>query len=154
MKKFLSILTLAASIACTVHAADVNTDKIRDMLGGTSITATNNSTNVVSTAVPVKLKPGQPIVITPVFACPTNTAAVSNLVFNFTLSPDETNWLTTGLLSGSAAMNGTNTVVAGFQFTAAQLAGYKAIKLYSVGNQSGTNAATVPKVIYGSWYTQ
>ena len=67
-------------------------------------------------------------------------AGTSNLTFAFDVSYDGTVWSTTGPLSYTVAMNGTNPVVGYFLIPKTSLDNVKKIRLKSIANANASNA--------------
>lgn len=101
-----------------------------------AVISSSATSNVVSTA--VNVRQGRGIAILPYFAAA--GASTDDIILNFEVSADGTNWTTTSAFSITNTFNGT-TAVRGFHLlSAAQLDNVRQIRLQSIVNGYAGNA--------------
>lgn len=143
---FLLVTLLATFLAPQrAEALDAYSGSI-DITAGYTVT---NGTSAVTSNSALSLKPNQTLGILVLFsAAGTGT---SNVVANFQVSPDGTNWTTSPFLTVTTAANGTNAVGGYGLWTADQLRGIKQVRFSGI-TTTQTNGVTVSGIKYGFWY--
>lgn len=108
-----------------------------------NVATTSNQTSVVT------LWQGKGLAVQATF---TASAGTSNVVYSFYPSADGTNYATAGALTLTCNANDTTKVIGTTNWSAAQLAGWRSLKLGAIYNQNATGIVTNQGVIYSRPY--
>lgn len=145
MKTLFAILLTGICIVASQPAfGQVQATRIGTFDNLPSIITDTATSNVVSTAVTVRQ--GRGMAVLPYFNA-TNSAANENVIFNFEVSADGTNWSTSTAFSLTNTLNGA-TAVRGFHLlSAATLDNVRQIRLQSIEN-AHTNSIWITNVMW------
>lgn len=112
--------------------------------------AVTNAASISPTNSIVTIRQGKGLVVMPTAAM--TAANISNVVFTFQVSADGTNYSTTGPLSYTMTMNGTN-ILTGYKFfTPTEISNVRYIKLDTIANGAasggGGAGCLISRVLY------
>lgn len=147
MKKFIAstVLALITFMLALSLPAQVTVNTTGTFDTAASVVVTNATTRTL-TSTAVNVRPRGGIAIVPQFAC-SGVDTTGTIVCKFDVSVDGSTWSTTGPLSTTTTLNGTNTVIAYYVIAETSLSHAQKIRLRSIQN-TGTNDVTVASVTY------